>query len=146
MLQVETENSGMTWLTTEEACEMLRISRTTLFNVRKRHAGPRCTRLGRRLFWNKETLLEWLRNQEDSSDVEAVTDVATKPSRRTRSKPVAAPVAAPVELGPQPGPDGPRRRRPAPDGQPLTLAAMRRQDLATRAALDDYARQNQEQS
>lgn len=125
VIEIEDQGADTIYLTTQEACAMLRISRSTWFNIRRRGAGPRCVRLGRGLYWSKAALIEWLRDCEGSSDLE--------PRAPRHSPPVAVPVAKPS-----------RRplARPAP---PPTVDAIHRRDVADRRALDEYARLNAEE-
>lgn len=81
------------WLDMTEVCETLRISRSTWEAVRRRGGGPQVgqLQLGRKLWWNRDALLEWLGDCETSSDIETPAPRAPAPAEavRTHGVPVA---------------------------------------------------------
>ena len=53
------------YLSVEEAADALRISRRTLDNMYQRREGPPRTCVGRRVYFRRAALEEWLRKQEE---------------------------------------------------------------------------------
>lgn len=52
------------WLSRAELATELGLSEDTLARWETRRMGPPCVRLGRRVLYRKETVREWLREQE----------------------------------------------------------------------------------
>ena len=62
MIQID----GEQWLDTAEVLDKLKISRSTLWSMRK--AGTFCKnlKLGRCLYYNERSLLAWMHSQEEA--------------------------------------------------------------------------------
>jgi hypothetical protein len=52
------------WLTRPELAAEIRISEDTLARWETRRIGPPCVRIGRKVYYRKEAVREWLRDQE----------------------------------------------------------------------------------
>jgi predicted DNA-binding transcriptional regulator AlpA len=65
MIQIDDE----TWLNTTEVLATLKISRSTLYAMRKRGeatgTGPKNIKLGRCLYFSQRSLLAWMHEQEE---------------------------------------------------------------------------------
>lgn len=61
------------WITRAEVAAELRITTETLCRWNSRRLGPPPTRVGRKVYYRRETLHEWLLNQEQ--------DLSSEPKR-----------------------------------------------------------------
>jgi predicted DNA-binding transcriptional regulator AlpA len=63
------EVNGEQWLDTTEVLDTLKISRSTLYAMRKRGevtgTGPNNIKLGRCLYFSQRSLLAWMHEQEE---------------------------------------------------------------------------------
>ena len=50
---------GDTYMTTQEACTILQLSRTSLYVMRQEHRGPPSIKWGRQRIYPKRKLLDW---------------------------------------------------------------------------------------
>jgi excisionase family DNA binding protein len=57
----------VTWLTTSEVAELLRVSVATIHDWRTNKIGPRAYRVGRRLLWRRGEVEEWVLSRGDSA-------------------------------------------------------------------------------
>jgi predicted DNA-binding transcriptional regulator AlpA len=76
------------WLDMTEVCETLQISRSTWEAVRRRHGGPPAgqLQLGRKLWWDRDALLDWLHDCETSSDIGTPAPRAPETARAGRQR------------------------------------------------------------
>ena len=59
-----------TFLTADEVAELLRTTRKAIYAMLERGLLPGVTRIGRRLLFRRDVLLEWLRQQSAPSPKE----------------------------------------------------------------------------
>lgn len=103
------ELAGRQWLDMNEVLGILQVSRSTWTHIRQRGGGPGGQlRMGRKLFWSRDSLLTWLHDCEGSSDL----------------GPAPAPAAEPVPARAHGAPPAPPRRDPyAGVGEPVMRGA-----------------------
>jgi len=57
------------WISREELARALRLKSDTLARWEARREGPPCTRIGRKTFYRRAAILEWIRAQEQAQPV-----------------------------------------------------------------------------
>jgi hypothetical protein len=117
-------------LSIEQTAAILHVTPRSLLNYRRRAHGPAPTRVGfRRIFYRRSDVDAYLAAMRDMAIDECIQSATGIPE-----PPEPGPAARPEIISP--------RRTRSPAAAPPTVAAIHRQDMATRAELDDYARRN----
>lgn len=57
------ESNHPEYLLVDEAAEFIRTPKATLYSWRHRGEGPPCRKIGRRLLYNRDDLVEWVESQ-----------------------------------------------------------------------------------
>jgi hypothetical protein len=57
------------WISREDLARALRLKSDTLARWEARREGPPCTRIGRKTFYRRAAILEWIRAQEQAQPV-----------------------------------------------------------------------------
>lgn len=64
------------WISREQLARALDLTTDTLSRWEARRQGPPCTRIGRKIFYRRAAIQEWIRAQEQA-----------QPVRKTRGRP-----------------------------------------------------------
>ncbi|MFC3530067.1 helix-turn-helix transcriptional regulator [Paracoccus mangrovi] len=60
------------WISREQLARALDLTTDTLSRWEARRQGPPCTRIGRKIFYRRAAIQEWIRSQEQAHPVRKV--------------------------------------------------------------------------